>query len=140
MTWVDTSNSYHTNMISDDPGKEDFRNIVGKSDNTGNKHFHLFHNVFLLYLRGISVYKPHFVCHLQMLSIWTCLQFFPLVKGYALLSQSMTHTVLTSNSCPCFLFLHCTSLYSMVLQVSPELPPTSKQAGNRSISGRMRSV
>ena len=60
--------------------KKPFENIVGKGENTGNKHFLLFTQCFLPFLKQISVIQSHLFCHLQMLSIWININFCRLVE------------------------------------------------------------
>ena len=48
--------------------KKPFKNIVGKGENAGNQHFHLFPQCFLPFPK-------------QMLSIWTSLRFCLFVNG-----------------------------------------------------------
>ena len=66
---------------------EPFEKIVGKGENAGNKHFLYFPQCFLLFSEQISIFQSHLFCHLQMLSIWTCLKLW-YVKG---LSKIMDH-------------------------------------------------
>ena len=48
-----------------------FKNIVGKGENAGNRHFVLFPQYFLAFPDQISNFDSHLFCRLQMLSIWT---------------------------------------------------------------------
>ena len=59
----------------------DFENIVGKVENAGNQHFLLFQQCFPLYQEEKSLFWQHFICHLQMISIWSSPKFCPLVKS-----------------------------------------------------------
>ena len=56
-------------------------NIVEKGENAGDQHFFLFPTMFLLFQQQISIFQSHLFCRLQMLSIWTSLQFCHLVKS-----------------------------------------------------------
>ena len=67
--------------------KRPFENIVGKKENAGNQHFLLFPR-FLPLSKQISIFQPHLFCRLQMLSIWTSLQFCHLVKNLTLSQTS----------------------------------------------------
>ena len=58
-----------------------FENIVGKVENAGNQHFLIFPECFLPNPKRIFVFKFHLFCRLQMLSIWTSLKIFNLVKS-----------------------------------------------------------
>ena len=62
--------------------KKAFENVVGKGENAGNQHFLLFPQCFLLFPTQISIFELELFCRLQMLSIWTSLQFCRLVKSY----------------------------------------------------------
>ena len=61
--------------------KEPFENIVDKEENAGNQHFPHFPQCFLPFPEQISIFLPNFICHLQMLSFWSSLKNFCLVKG-----------------------------------------------------------
>ena len=63
--------------------KKTFENIVGKGENAGNQHFLLFPQCFLPIQRRKSSLELHLFCRLQMLSIWTVLEFCPLVDEKA---------------------------------------------------------
>ena len=53
-----------------------FENILGKEENAGNQHiFFLFTQCFLPFPKQILNSYSYFICHLQMLSIWTSLKF-----------------------------------------------------------------
>ena len=54
--------------------KRPFENIVGKGENAGYQHFLFFPQCFLTIPKRISIFKLHFLCPLQMLSIWTGLK------------------------------------------------------------------
>ena len=60
--------------------KKSLENIVGKREDARNQHFLLFPQSFLSVPR-ISVLMLHLFCRLQMLSIWTSLEFGCLVKS-----------------------------------------------------------
>ena len=62
--------------------KKAFENVVGKGENAGNQHFLLFPQCLLLFPTQISIFELELFCRLQMLSIWTSLQFCRLVKSY----------------------------------------------------------
>ena len=47
--------------------KKAFENIVGKGENAGNQHFHLFPQCFLPFLKQNSIIQSHLFCLLQML-------------------------------------------------------------------------
>ena len=64
------------------PPTELFENIVGKGKNAGNQHFLLFPQCFLPVPRQHSIFQSHLSCCLQMLSIWTCPNFFSFGKGF----------------------------------------------------------
>ena len=49
--------------------KKAFENILGKGENAGSQHFHLFTQCFLIYLKQISIFQSHSFCCLQMFSI-----------------------------------------------------------------------
>ena len=66
---------YHTILTFNNPKEESFGNTVGKGENAGNQHFLLFPRCFLLYQREKSSFQQHLICHLQMLSIWSCPKF-----------------------------------------------------------------
>ena len=70
-------NIYHTILTQ---WKRPFENIVGKGENAGNQHFHLFPPCFLTIPKHISFFQLHLIFCLQMLSIWTSPQFCRLVK------------------------------------------------------------
>ena len=53
-----------------------FKNIVGKGENAGNQHFLPFPKCFLPFPEHISNFLSHLFCCLQMLSIWTGVNFF----------------------------------------------------------------
>ena len=61
--------------------KVTFENIVGKEENAGYQHFLLFPQCFLSYQRRIALFESLWNCRLRLLSIWTWLNFFILVKG-----------------------------------------------------------
>ena len=55
------------------------------SGNAGNQYFLLSPLCFLPSHQQISIFKPHFFCPLQVLSIWISLKLFcRLVKNYAI--------------------------------------------------------
>ena len=56
-------------------GKKPLENIVGKGENAGNQHFLLFPQCFLLFPIQILIFQSPLFCHLQVLSIWTSLNF-----------------------------------------------------------------
>ena len=56
-------------------GQKPFENFVGKGENASNQHFLLFKQCFLSFLKQISNFESHLLCHLQMVSIWTRLKF-----------------------------------------------------------------
>ena len=63
-------------------------NIVGKGENAGKHHYFPFPTLFSTLLRKKKKsLQPHLICRLQMLSVWTSLKFYRLVKGLTL-SQS----------------------------------------------------
>ena len=71
---------YHTVPTFNDPEIEAFGNIVEKGENAGNQHFLLFPQCFLPFSGQISIFQPILFCCLQVLSIWTSLKIFCLVK------------------------------------------------------------
>ena len=58
-----------------------FEDIVDKRENAGNHHFLLFPRRFLPIQKGMSVFKLHLFCRLQMLSIWTSLKICHLIQS-----------------------------------------------------------
>ena len=62
--------------------KKPFENIVGKGENAGNQHFLRFPPCFLLFPRQILIFQSHLFCRLQMLPIWTSLEFCCVVKSF----------------------------------------------------------
>ena len=70
---------YHTMTTFEEKTSENF---VGKGENAGNQHFHLFPQYFPPYQKEIVPFQqPQCSCFLQMLSIWLRLTFCPLGKG-----------------------------------------------------------
>ena len=57
-------------------------NIVRKKEIACNKRFLLFSQCFLPYMVLIFHFKCTLICHLQFVSIWTCLEYFLLLMGY----------------------------------------------------------
>ena len=66
---------YRTIPTLNDPKMEAFENILGKGENAGNQHFLLIPKCFLPFPKQISIFGSHLFCFLQMLSIWTSLDF-----------------------------------------------------------------
>ena len=52
-----------------DKKKKPFENIVGKGENAGKQHFHLFQQCFLPYQRPVKTFHLILFCRLQMLSV-----------------------------------------------------------------------
>ena len=67
--------------------KKAFENIVGKKRKCWLPAFSCFPTIFSTIPE--TNFEPHSFCHLQMLSIWTSLQFCRLVKGKPLTTQSL---------------------------------------------------
>ena len=64
------------------PGREAFfENFVRKGENVGNQHFLLFPQCFLPFPKQISIFWSHLLCRLQILCIWTGLEFCRSVKS-----------------------------------------------------------
>ena len=61
-------------------GKKHFKKIVGKEENAGNQHFHLFPQCFLPYQEHKLSFELLLKCRMQMLSNWTGLKFSCLEK------------------------------------------------------------
>ena len=62
--------------------KKSFENIVEKGETAGNQHFLLFPQCFLPFPKQISIFFFHLIfCRLQVLWIWTSLEFCCLVKS-----------------------------------------------------------
>ena len=55
--------------------KKSLENTVEKGQNAGNQHFNLFPQCFLLYQNKKFPFKQYLICHLQMVSIWSRLEF-----------------------------------------------------------------
>ena len=60
--------------------KKTFKNIVGKGENAGNRHFLLFQQCLLLYQREKSSHQQYLFSRLEILSIWTSLKFCRLMR------------------------------------------------------------
>ena len=70
----------HTIPTFNDPEYKTFENIVRKGENAGKQYFLLFPQCFRPYQRQKSSFQLILFSRLQMLSIWTSLEFYHLVK------------------------------------------------------------
>ena len=61
--------------------KKALENTEGKVENAGNHYFLLFPQCFLLDPREKLSFYQCLICHLEVLSIWSCPKFCLLVKG-----------------------------------------------------------
>ena len=57
------------------PRNKALENMVGKGENPGKQHFLLFQQYFLPFPDQISTFQSHLFCRLQILLIWTGLNF-----------------------------------------------------------------
>ena len=61
--------------------KKAIETIVGKGENVVFQHFPLFSQCFLLYHGPLQPLESFLYCHLQLLSIWTCLKFYCVINS-----------------------------------------------------------
>ena len=73
-----------------------FQNIVGIGENAGNQHFLLLPQCVPPFPNQISVSEPHLFCRLQMLLIWTSVQFCGLVELNSVVLKDCHHQMTKS--------------------------------------------
>ena len=78
--------------------KSPLENIVGKGENAGNQHFLLFPQSFLALQKEIASFEPKLHYRLQILSIWTRINFFPSGKGLVRSSYYILFSVTGDHS------------------------------------------
>ena len=58
-----------------------FENILGKGENAGNQQYLTFQKCFLSFPKQVLIFHLNLFYCLQMLSLWTSLKFYHLVKS-----------------------------------------------------------
>ena len=81
---------YHTVLTFNTSGKESCRKHCRKRKKTGNKHFLLFPQCFLLVPIEIPIFESLLFCRLQMLLIWSRPKLCCLVKSLSMVGQSVS--------------------------------------------------
>ena len=72
---------YRTILTFNNPEREGNSKHCGERRNAGHQRILLFSQCFLPYQREKLSFQQHLFCRLQMLSIWTSLKFFRVVKS-----------------------------------------------------------